>query len=246
MAPHMPERAAACSLARGGRRSLTDRSRAADADDVDVLDTIYTLQHAWRRSGSPPPTAERRAASEWFQPRFAARYREESGREPESAGNIRGAVMMSHAPLGDVTAAYIYAQTTGSIAIADSIMPKSLSKVVYKPDTQSTDEYIVIVNPQEYQRWKAGDTTIPLTDVVDSFQVFFSNQGAQGLLGQASRQQLDSVFGTHKDTDAVEQLLNKGEMQAGEGFHGTEVLSKDVGRGSFTIDTRGKTLTGVP
>lgn len=28
-------------------------------------------------------------------------------------------------------------------------MPKSLSKVVYKPDTQSTDEYIVIVNPQE-------------------------------------------------------------------------------------------------
>ncbi|KAI0920942.1 hypothetical protein AcW2_006066 [Taiwanofungus camphoratus] len=79
-----------------------------------------------------------------------------------------------------------------------------------------------------------------------AFQVFFSNQGAQGLLGQASRQQLDSVFGTHKDTDAVEQLLNKGEMQAGEGFHGTEVLSKDVGRGSFTIDTRGKTLTGVP
>ncbi|KAI0960400.1 hypothetical protein AcW1_004923 [Taiwanofungus camphoratus] len=181
-------------------------------------------------------------------------------------------------------------------------MPKSLSKVVYKPDTQSTDEYIVIVNPQEYQRWKAGgasfsspyrcatdvtsrprhvNPTFPLRvrgsalippaarsrsqtsstvrtpitacrsrvlrhTVHTAFQVFFSNQGAQGLLGQASRQQLDSVFGTHKDTDAVEQLLNKGEMQAGEGFHGTEVLSKDVGRGSFTIDTRGKTLTGVP
>ncbi|KAI0940116.1 hypothetical protein AcV5_001310 [Taiwanofungus camphoratus] len=75
-------------VARGHRRSLTNRSRGADADDVDVLDTIYTLQHVYRRSGSPPPTAERRAASEWFQPRFAARHREESGREPESAQTL--------------------------------------------------------------------------------------------------------------------------------------------------------------
>ena len=28
-------------------------------------------------------------------------------------------------------------------------MGKSLTKVVYKPDSQSTDEYIVIVNPEE-------------------------------------------------------------------------------------------------
>ena len=28
-------------------------------------------------------------------------------------------------------------------------MPKSVTKVVYKPDTQSTDEYIIIVNPAE-------------------------------------------------------------------------------------------------
>ena len=29
------------------------------------------------------------------------------------------------------------------------IMGKSLTKVIYKPDSQSTDEYIVIVNPEE-------------------------------------------------------------------------------------------------
>lgn len=28
-------------------------------------------------------------------------------------------------------------------------MPKSVTKVVYKPDTQSTDEYMIIVNPVE-------------------------------------------------------------------------------------------------
>lgn len=28
-------------------------------------------------------------------------------------------------------------------------MPKNVTKVVYKPDTQSTDEYIIVVNPTE-------------------------------------------------------------------------------------------------
>ena len=32
---------------------------------------------------------------------------------------------------------------------SEDIMGKSLTKVIYKPDSQSTDEYIVIVNPEE-------------------------------------------------------------------------------------------------
>ncbi|KAJ2924609.1 hypothetical protein H1R20_g12480, partial [Candolleomyces eurysporus] len=43
---------------------------------------------------------------------------------------------------------------------------RSVTKVIYKPDSQSTEEYTVIVDPSE--KWKAGDTTIPLTEVVDS------------------------------------------------------------------------------
>lgn len=31
-------------------------------------------------------------------------------------------------------------------------MPATLTKVVYKPDTQSTEEYTVIVNPEEVRR----------------------------------------------------------------------------------------------
>lgn len=42
-----------------------------------------------------------------------------------------------------------------------------LSEVVYKPDSQSTDEFIVIVNPDSYQSWRSGNRTIPLADVVD-------------------------------------------------------------------------------
>jgi hypothetical protein len=48
---------------------------------------------------------------------------------------------------------------------------KTFHKVVYKPDSQSTDEFMVIVNAEEYKKWIKGDKTIPLADVVDSFDV---------------------------------------------------------------------------
>ncbi|EDR12758.1 uncharacterized protein LACBIDRAFT_292781 [Laccaria bicolor S238N-H82] len=97
-------------------------------------------------------------------------------------------------------------------------MGKSLTKVIYKPDSQSTDEFIVIVNPEEFKKWHAGDSTIPLAEVVDSFKVFHSGQGSQGLLGEPSKQQLDTVFGTHKDVDVVTHILKNGREQAAEGI----------------------------
>ncbi|KAG2349161.1 DUF1960-domain-containing protein [Suillus weaverae] len=123
-------------------------------------------------------------------------------------------------------------------------MTKSLTKVVYKPDTQSTDEYIVIVNPAEYKKWKAGDRTIPLADVVDSFKVFHSNQGSQGILGTPSQQQLDTIFGTTKDVDVMTQILEKGKDQPGNGFT-SGTTATNVARGGFTIDSRGKGLGGI-
>ncbi|RXW23143.1 hypothetical protein EST38_g2698 [Candolleomyces aberdarensis] len=91
---------------------------------------------------------------------------------------------------------------------------RSVTKVIYKPDSQSTEEYTVIVDPSE--KWKAGDTTIPLTEVVDSFNVYHSAQGSQGLLNTPSNQQLDTVFGTHKDIDVVTKILKDGREQRGE------------------------------
>lgn len=123
-------------------------------------------------------------------------------------------------------------------------MTKSLTKVVYKPDTQSTDEYIVIVNPAEYKKWKAGDRTIPLADVVDSFKVFHSNQGAQGILGTPSKQQLHTIFSTTKEVDVMTQILEKGKDQPGNGFSSGGTAT-NVARGSFTIDNKGKGLMGI-
>jgi len=125
-------------------------------------------------------------------------------------------------------------------------MPKNVTKVVYKPDTQSTDEYIIVVNPTEYKKWKSGDTTIPLADVVDSFEIFHSCQGSQGYLGRPSKQQLETTFGKSKDIDVVKTMLEKGKEQSGEGFHsGHGTFSMNATRGSGILDSKGKGLTGI-
>ncbi|KAG2115934.1 DUF1960-domain-containing protein [Suillus discolor] len=122
-------------------------------------------------------------------------------------------------------------------------MPKSLTKVVYKPDTQSTDEFITFVNPAEYKKWKAGDRTIPLAEVVDAFKIFYSNQGAQGILGAPSKQQLDTIFGTTKDVDVLMHILEKGKDQAGNGItSGTTTMN--AARGSL-MDNKGKGMSGI-
>jgi len=122
-------------------------------------------------------------------------------------------------------------------------MPHELTKVIYKPDSQKSEEYTVIVNPDEYEKWKNGDTSISLAEVVDSFQVFFSNQGKQGILGQASKQQLENEFGTSKDVDVVQQILEKGKGQSADGITSRGLFNET--RGSGVIDSKGKGLTGI-
>ena len=117
-------------------------------------------------------------------------------------------------------------------------MPNQVTKVIYKPDPQSTDEYTVIVNPEEYKKWKEGDTTIPLVNVVDAFHIYFSNQGSQGQLGQASKQQLENIFQTAKVEEAIVKLLENGTMQGSKAIAGGSVATNAV-HGSQTIDVRG-------
>jgi len=122
-------------------------------------------------------------------------------------------------------------------------MVKQITRVIYKPDSQSSDEFIIVINPEEYKKWKAGDTTIPLAEVVDSFQVFFSNQGNQGLLGKPSKQQLENTFGSSTDTDVVKYMLEHGKEQVGDAISNGPG-NTNPGRGSV-IDNKSKGTSGV-
>eukprot|EP00388_Colpodella_angusta_P025189 GDKK01001773.1.p1 GENE.GDKK01001773.1~~GDKK01001773.1.p1 ORF type:complete len:126 (+),score=29.51 GDKK01001773.1:77-454(+) len=117
-------------------------------------------------------------------------------------------------------------------------MVKSLTKVSYKPSTQSTEEFIMIVNAPEFKKWKDGDTSIPLTEVVDSFKVFHSVTGHQGHLGEASKQQLETTFGSSKDFDVAEKLLKDGTAQNADRLD-DDHLVKNLSHGDFRMDNRG-------
>lgn len=77
-----------------------------------------------------------------------------------------------------------------------------------------------------------------------AFQVFFSNQGAQGILGAPSKQQLENVFGSSKDVDVVKKILESGVSQAGDGIKNTSLGGTNMSIGSMSVDTKGKGLRG--
>ncbi|CAE6394936.1 unnamed protein product [Rhizoctonia solani] len=97
-------------------------------------------------------------------------------------------------------------------------MGKETTIAIYKPSTQTTEEFMIVVNPVEYKKYKDGDTSVALALIVDSFDVFHSSTGHTGQWGKASKQQLEGVFGTSRDDDVVKQILDKGISKTGSGF----------------------------
>ena len=68
----------------------------------------------------------------------------------------------------------------------------------------------------------------------EEFEIYSSNQGAQGILRRPSHQELDAVFETHNDDEVIEIILEKGVLQRSGTFKSP--LTLNVARGS--ADTR--------
>lgn len=82
------------------------------------------------------------------------------------------------------------------------------AKVIYKPD-ESVQEYMMIVQDVEMlKEWKAGDKTIPISEILDSFTIYHGPR--DGILGSANKAQLDEVFRTHLNTEVAKIMLQEG------------------------------------
>ncbi len=77
-----------------------------------------------------------------------------------------------------------------------------------------------------------------------AYEIFWSNQGAQGLLGRPSKQQLENAFGTSKDDEVIKQILEKGKEESGKGIR-TGDGATNLSKGSAAVDTKGKGLRGI-
>ncbi|KAJ2900510.1 hypothetical protein MKZ38_002415 [Zalerion maritima] len=90
-------------------------------------------------------------------------------------------------------------------------------KVHYKgPETEN--DFIIFVEDREaLNKWRE-DTSVPLAHVVQSFKVFTTHQqGASGALDGASKQILETEFGTSVDEEVIKTILQKGDVKEMEG-----------------------------
>ncbi|KAH8703151.1 putative RNA binding protein [Talaromyces proteolyticus] len=85
------------------------------------------------------------------------------------------------------------------------------TKVFYQG---KVDDFVIFVDDVDTAKKWRNDRTIPLAQVVSGWKVFVTHkQGAQGILDGASKAVLENEFGTSRDEEVVEQILEKGEIQ---------------------------------
>ncbi|EDK44306.1 hypothetical protein PVL30_003324 [Lodderomyces elongisporus] len=88
------------------------------------------------------------------------------------------------------------------------------------------DFVIFVDDPELYKKYKSGDTTIPLIDIVSVFKVFINRQGgADGILDEASKQDLNNNFKTSNVDEVIKIILDKGSDK-----HNSDLNDEDASR----------------
>jgi ribosome maturation protein Sdo1 len=88
-----------------------------------------------------------------------------------------------------------------------------MTRVHYKG--QHDDYFVFLDSLEDYRKW-LKDSSIPLAQVVRSFQIFCTHKhGNQGMYDHASNADLDNEFGTHVDVEVMEKVLRAGTVTEG-------------------------------
>lgn len=92
-----------------------------------------------------------------------------------------------------------------------------LEQLTYTPSDPKTSQdhpntMVLMVDEEMLGRYQR-DKSIPLANVVDSFEVLKYAQGSRsGMLGKPSKRELEETFGTTRDDEIVEFMLQHGEI----------------------------------
>ncbi|CAG8636550.1 24836_t:CDS:2, partial [Racocetra persica] len=105
------------------------------------------------------------------------------------------------------------------------------------------EEFFVYADPDMVQKWRK-DKTIPLVDVIQSFEVFeVYNGGREGIAGRPSNQKLENAFGTTNDMEIIQQIIQHGTIHSTHKAHERPtskdqkgVINESRGRGASTTN----------
>ncbi|CAG8624097.1 2146_t:CDS:2 [Acaulospora morrowiae] len=111
-------------------------------------------------------------------------------------------------------------------------MPKvdstgTATRVVYKNKEKSSDEFVIFANPNMIEKWRE-DKTIPIIDVVQSFQIFEYHGGHTGHASQPTASQLSTMFDTTDKTEIIKEILENGVIKSftGDGLQSRGAFGK--------------------
>lgn len=92
-------------------------------------------------------------------------------------------------------------------------------KIFYKG--QEFDFVVFTEDSETLAKYRKGDSTIPLIDVVSIFKVFINRQkGLEGILDEASKQEIQSEFGLDATAaTAIERIVKEGADKANANVH---------------------------
>jgi len=92
----------------------------------------------------------------------------------------------------------------------------TLEQLVYTPEEKTTSgdrpsTMVLMVNEEMLKKYKK-DKSIPLAEVVDSFDVLKYEMGSSGQLNRPSKAEIKEAFGTTNEDEIVQIMLNKGSL----------------------------------
>jgi ribosome maturation protein Sdo1 len=94
-----------------------------------------------------------------------------------------------------------------------------LEKLTYTPTGATANDHpitmVLMVDDEMLQKYRNGDKTISLAQVVHSFEVSkYHTPGIEGKLVKPSNTEKLNVFGTKNDTEIVEFMIQHGTVRA--------------------------------
>ncbi|KAK2737089.1 hypothetical protein FQN55_001301 [Onygenales sp. PD_40] len=100
-------------------------------------------------------------------------------------------------------------------------------KVFYRGEN---DDFIVFVDDvATLKSWKK-DRSIPLAEVVSGYKIFITHrQGAQGIHDGASKAMLHNEFGTNREDECIEKILERGDIQETENYERNGTKNETMG-----------------
>ena len=116
----------------------------------------------------------------------------------------------------------------------------TIEQLTYTGDTCTM---VCLVDDDMLEKYRHHEQGITASHVVDSFDIFKFEAGKQGTMSRPSKAEMSSVFGTTNQDQAIEFMLEKGQLPTHRSKKNKEGHEPDVNTNPrFHVERSGRPL----